>query len=63
MDVFQGGLNQGNLAVTSVILLGLIIVSTKANILDKAGYAQNRSKQESLPIFIGKHSKTTIAAL
>jgi len=27
------------------------------NILDKAGYAQNRSKQESLPIFIGKHSK------
>jgi hypothetical protein len=27
------------------------------NILDKAGYAQNRSKQESLPVFIGKHSK------
>ena len=37
MDVLQGGLNQGNLAVTSVIILGLIIVSTKANILDKAG--------------------------
>ena len=37
MDVLQGGLNQGNLVVTSIIILGLIIVSTKANILDKAG--------------------------
>ncbi|MDE0557636.1 MAG: DUF92 domain-containing protein [Candidatus Poseidoniaceae archaeon] len=37
MDVLQGGFNQGNLAVTSIIILGLIIVSTRANILDKAG--------------------------
>jgi len=37
MDVLQEGFNQGNLAVTSIIILGLVIVSLKANILDKTG--------------------------
>jgi uncharacterized protein (TIGR00297 family) len=37
MDILQGGFTQGNLAVTSIIILGLVIVSTKANILDNKG--------------------------
>lgn len=37
MDVLQGGFNQGNLMVTAIIILGLVLVSFKANILDKAG--------------------------
>ena len=37
MEILQGGFNQGNLVVTSVIILGLVIVSTRANILDKNG--------------------------
>jgi len=37
MDVLQEGFTQGNLVVTSIIILGLVIVSLKANILDKTG--------------------------
>ena len=37
MDVLTGGLNQGNLIVTSIIILGLVTVSSKAKMLDKAG--------------------------
>jgi uncharacterized protein (TIGR00297 family) len=37
MDVLSGGLNQGNLIVTSVLLLGLIIVSRQAKMLDNPG--------------------------
>ena len=37
MDVLQEGFTQGNLIVTSVIILGLVIISLKANILDKTG--------------------------
>jgi len=37
MDVLSGGLNQGNLIVTSVLLLGLIIVSRQAKMLDSPG--------------------------
>ncbi|MCS5533066.1 MAG: DUF92 domain-containing protein [Candidatus Poseidoniaceae archaeon] len=37
MEILQGGFTQGNLVVTSVIILGLVIVSTRANILDKNG--------------------------
>ena len=37
MDILQEGFTQGNLVVTSVIILGLVIVSLKANILDKTG--------------------------
>ena len=37
MDVLSGGLNQGNLIVTTVLLFGLVIVSRQAKMLDKAG--------------------------
>ncbi|DAC31470.1 MAG TPA: DUF92 domain-containing protein [Candidatus Poseidoniaceae archaeon] len=37
MDVLTGGLNQGNLAVTAAIILGLVIVSSRAKMLDRAG--------------------------
>ena len=37
MDVLTGGLNQGNLLVTSTLLLGLILVSDRAKMLDKPG--------------------------
>ena len=37
MDVLTGGLNQGNLVVTSVLLIGLVLVSGKAKMLDKPG--------------------------
>ena len=39
MDVLTGGFNEGNLIVTVVIILGLIIGSSKANMLDSAGVA------------------------
>ena len=37
MDVLEGGLNQGNLLVTTIIILGLITVSSKAKMLDRSG--------------------------
>ena len=37
MDVFTAGLNQGNVLVTAVIILGLVIVSSRAKMLDRAG--------------------------
>ena len=37
MDVLTGGLNQGNLLVTSVLLIGLVLVSGRAKMLDKPG--------------------------
>ena len=37
MDVLEGGLNQGNLLVTAIIILGLITVSSKAKMLDRSG--------------------------
>lgn len=37
MDVLTGGLNQGNLLVTSALLVGLILVSGRAKMLDKPG--------------------------
>jgi len=37
MDVLSGGLNQGNLIVTTVLLFGLVIVSRQAKMLDKPG--------------------------
>ena len=37
MDVLSGGLNQGNLIVTSVLLFTLIIVSRQAKMLDTPG--------------------------
>ena len=37
MDVLSGGLNQGNLIVTSVLLFMLIIVSRQAKMLDNPG--------------------------
>ena len=37
MDVLTGGLNQGNLVVTGLIILGLATVSTRAKMLDRAG--------------------------
>ena len=39
MDVLTGGFNQGNLIVTGMIILGLIIGSSKAKMLDSAGVA------------------------
>ena len=39
MDVLTGGFNQGNLIVTGIIILGLIIGSSKAKMLDSAGVA------------------------
>ena len=35
MDVLTGGLNQGNLVVTSVLLIGLVLVSGKAKMLER----------------------------
>ena len=37
MDVFTAGPNQGNVLVTAVIILGLVIVSSRAKMLDRAG--------------------------
>lgn len=37
MDMLTGGLNQGNLVVTSVLLIGLVLVSGRAKMLDKPG--------------------------
>ena len=37
MDVLTGGLNQGNLVVTGLIILGLATVSTRAKMLDRSG--------------------------
>ncbi|MDE0868999.1 MAG: DUF92 domain-containing protein [Candidatus Poseidoniaceae archaeon] len=37
MDVLSGGLNQGNLIVTSVLLLALVLVSRQAKMLDTPG--------------------------
>jgi uncharacterized protein (TIGR00297 family) len=37
MDVFTAGPNQGNLVVTAVVILGLVIVSSRAKMLDRAG--------------------------
>tara|TARA_B110001452_G_C15231410_1_gene426541 strand:- start:1404 stop:2177 length:774 start_codon:yes stop_codon:yes gene_type:complete len=37
MDVLSGGLNQGNLIVTTVLLFGLVIVSRQAKMLDRSG--------------------------
>ena len=35
MDVFIPGPNQGNIFVTALIILGLVLVSSKAKMLDK----------------------------
>ena len=37
MDVLSGGLNQGNLIVTTALLIGLVITSRKAKMLDNPG--------------------------
>ena len=37
MDVLSGGLNEGNILVTSLIIVALLFASSKAKILDKAG--------------------------
>ena len=37
MDVLSGGLNQGNLIVTSALLIGLVITSRQAKMLDGPG--------------------------
>ena len=37
MDVFTAGPNQGNVLVTAGIILGLVIVSSRAKMLDRAG--------------------------
>ena len=39
MDVLTGGFNEGNLIVTIIIILGLIVGSSKAKMLDSAGVA------------------------
>ena len=39
MDYLLEGLNQGNLIITSVVMLVLVIASTKARFLDTAGVA------------------------
>lgn len=37
MDVLSGGLNQGNLIVTTVLLIGLVLTSRQAKMLDNPG--------------------------
>ena len=37
MDVLSGGLNQGNLIVTTVLLIGLVLTSRRAKMLDNPG--------------------------
>ena len=37
MDVLSGGLNQGNLIVTTALLIGLVVISRKAKMLDNPG--------------------------
>ena len=37
MDVLSGGLNQGNLIVTTVLLIGLVVTSRQAKMLDNPG--------------------------
>ena len=39
MDYLLEGLNQGNLVITSVVMLVLVVASTKARFLDSAGVA------------------------
>jgi uncharacterized protein (TIGR00297 family) len=39
MDVLTGGFNEGNLIVTAIIILALIVGSSKAKMLDSAGVA------------------------
>lgn len=37
MNIFESGLNAGNLIVTSILVMGLLYVSSKARMLDKKG--------------------------
>ncbi|MBT60872.1 MAG: hypothetical protein CMA63_04890 [Euryarchaeota archaeon] len=37
MDVLSGGFNQGNLVVTSVVMIVLVLVSSRAKMLDRPG--------------------------
>tara|TARA_B100001093_G_scaffold207303_1_gene199244 strand:+ start:16510 stop:17274 length:765 start_codon:yes stop_codon:yes gene_type:complete len=37
MDVLSGGFNQGNLVVTSVVMIALVLVSSRAKMLDRPG--------------------------
>ena len=37
MDVFIPGPNQGNIFITALIILGLVMISSKAKMLDRAG--------------------------
>lgn len=37
MDVLSGGFNQGNLLVTFLIMVGLVLVSSRAKMLDRPG--------------------------
>ncbi|MBT7460652.1 MAG: DUF92 domain-containing protein, partial [Euryarchaeota archaeon] len=39
MDVLTGGFNEGNLIVTVIIILALVVGSSKAKMLDSAGVA------------------------
>ena len=39
MDYLIEGINQGNLIITSIVMVALVIASTKARVLDTAGVA------------------------
>ena len=39
MDYLAEGINQGNLIITTIIMIFLVIASTKARVLDSAGVA------------------------
>ena len=39
MDYLIEGTNQGNLIITSIVMVALVIASTKARVLDTAGVA------------------------
>ena len=39
MDYLTEGINQGNLVITSMVMLVLVVASTKARFLDSAGVA------------------------